>query len=128
MTYSDLGVNVETADGAILAARRVIVTLPLGVLKAGDVAFQPPLPERKLIAMQHLQMGVLDKVCPNAWSYPVGSEPYWYVRMYLTLCQSWSHGVYLTLYQHFLLWVAMYLRNRAPVARGACSQRCGSRV
>ena len=34
--YSEAGVKVVTADGAVLGARRAIVTLPLGVLKAGD--------------------------------------------------------------------------------------------
>ncbi len=39
-----------------------VVTLPLGVLKAGSVAFEPALPEHKLEAIQSLGMGALDKV------------------------------------------------------------------
>jgi monoamine oxidase len=43
------------------AADRVIVTLPLGVLKAGSVRFVPPLPEKKQKAIATLGMGVLNK-------------------------------------------------------------------
>ncbi len=41
---------------------RVICTLPLGVLQAGQVAFTPPLPPAKQAAIQRLGMGLLDKV------------------------------------------------------------------
>lgn len=40
----------------------VIVTVPLGVLKQGDVAFEPPLPEKKTEALSRMEMGTLDKV------------------------------------------------------------------
>ena len=42
-------------------ADRVIVTLPLGVLKAGNVHFVPALPEEKQTAIASLGMGVLNK-------------------------------------------------------------------
>jgi monoamine oxidase len=38
-----------------------VITLPLGVLQAGAVAFDPPLPERKQRAIQRLGMGDLEK-------------------------------------------------------------------
>lgn len=60
--YTDTNVIVRTADGAVLRARRAVVTLPLGILKAGEVTFSPELPARKLAAIKHLEMGVLDKV------------------------------------------------------------------
>ena len=43
-------------------ADRVIVTVPLGVLKAGTIAFDPPLPEEKQQAIERLGFGLLDKV------------------------------------------------------------------
>ncbi len=55
------GVTVATARGAI-TADRAVVTLPLGVLKAGAVAFDPPLPRRKQAAIAALGVGVLDKL------------------------------------------------------------------
>lgn len=39
-----------------------VITLPLGVLKAGAVLFDPPLPIAKQEAMDRLGMGVLNKV------------------------------------------------------------------
>ena len=40
----------------------VIVTVPLGCLKAGDIAFDPPLPEWKTDAISKLGFGNLNKV------------------------------------------------------------------
>jgi len=59
--WSDAGVAVLTDDQTHHAAA-AIVTLPLGVLKAGHVRFQPALPAGKRQAIQRLGMGVLDKV------------------------------------------------------------------
>lgn len=53
-------VRVQT-DRAEFRARRVLITAPLGVLQAGDIAFSPPLPGWKRRAMQGLAMGVLNK-------------------------------------------------------------------
>lgn len=47
----------------VLEAGVVVVTLPLGVLQAGDVEFKPALPKRKQEAIDALGMGLLDKVC-----------------------------------------------------------------
>jgi monoamine oxidase len=49
--YKDRG--IESA----VTARRVIVTLPIGVLQSGDVKFQPPLPKAKRQALDSLAMG-----------------------------------------------------------------------
>ena len=43
------------------SARAVVVTVPLGVLKAGAIKFRPALPRRKLSAISKLGMGVLNK-------------------------------------------------------------------
>jgi monoamine oxidase len=56
------GVLVTTAAGAEFRARIAVVTLPLGVLKAGSVTFTPPLPEPVAGAIDRLSMGVYDKV------------------------------------------------------------------
>ena len=58
------GVELLLAGGGMLRAKRAIVTVPLGVLKAGDVVFEPPLPETKADAIKSLGFGVLDKVYP----------------------------------------------------------------
>lgn len=55
------GVSVET-DKATHSADAVIVTLPLGVLKAGTVRFDPVLPAWKTDAIRRLGVGHLEKV------------------------------------------------------------------
>ncbi|HEX7448803.1 MAG TPA: FAD-dependent oxidoreductase, partial [Pirellulales bacterium] len=55
------GVRIETSLDEF-AADRAIVTLPLGVLKAGQVEFSPALPPKKLAAIERLGMGLMNKV------------------------------------------------------------------
>lgn len=54
------GVTLKTSQGEF-AADAVIVTVPLGVLKAGAIAFEPPLPEACRDAIAALNMGLLNK-------------------------------------------------------------------
>ena len=61
ITHSDSAVRLETSQGGF-DADRVIVTIPLGVLKAGTIAFDPPLPDEKQAAIEKLGFGLLDKV------------------------------------------------------------------
>lgn len=49
----------------------VLVTVSLGVLKRGDIKFEPALPENKQRAIHRLGMGILDKV------YLLFDEPFW---------------------------------------------------
>lgn len=58
----DDGVTVVTASGERIAADGCIVTVPLGVLKAGGVRFDPPLPAAAQQAIRRLGFGLLDKV------------------------------------------------------------------
>lgn len=55
------GVRVLTDRGEFRSPR-VLVTLPLGVLKAGAVVFDPPLPASKRAAIDRLGCGTLAKV------------------------------------------------------------------
>eukprot|EP01116_Phalansterium_solitarium_P025099 TRINITY_DN9436_c0_g1_i2.p1 TRINITY_DN9436_c0_g1~~TRINITY_DN9436_c0_g1_i2.p1 ORF type:complete len:388 (+),score=82.30 TRINITY_DN9436_c0_g1_i2:864-2027(+) len=45
-----------------IEAGAAVVTLPLGVLQAGRVSFDPPLPEDKVAAIKRMGMGVIEKV------------------------------------------------------------------
>lgn len=49
-------VLVEGADGRTLAADRVLVTVPLPVLSGGGIAFDPPLPARRVKASSTVRM------------------------------------------------------------------------
>lgn len=61
ITYGEDGVALA-GDGWTAEADAVVVTLPIGVLQAGDVAFAPPLPDDVAGAVDRLGMGLLDKV------------------------------------------------------------------
>lgn len=56
------GATVECEDGSTIDADYVVNTIPLGVLKHGSVQFDPPLPSRKMSAIERLGYGVLNKV------------------------------------------------------------------
>jgi len=62
IVHSDDSVEIEFADKSVVVADRVLVTVPLGVLKAGVIKFEPELPGDKLAAIGRLGMGVLDRV------------------------------------------------------------------
>lgn len=54
-------VTIVTSAGHI-SAPKAIVTLPLAVLKAGKISFDPKLPHEKLDAMQYLETGPVIRV------------------------------------------------------------------
>lgn len=68
--YGDNGVSVTTAEGTYEGAH-AIVTVPLGVLKAQSIAFDPPLPELKLAAIENIGAGVVEKIVLTF------TEPFW---------------------------------------------------
>jgi monoamine oxidase len=61
VSHGGAQVRIETSQGTV-TADRAIVTVPLGVLKAGTIAFDPPLPEPKRQAIERLGFGLLNKV------------------------------------------------------------------
>ncbi len=68
-----------TTGGTQCPGSHVVVTVPLGVLKAGTITFSPPLPARKQAAIDALQMGNLEKVVltwEERWWHPGGG---WFV-------------------------------------------------
>ncbi|GAB3124339.1 flavin monoamine oxidase family protein [Glaciibacter psychrotolerans] len=64
-------VSLRLATGESVKVDRVIVTVPLGVLKAEAIEFDPPLPFSHRGAIAALGMGVLDKVWLRF------TEPFW---------------------------------------------------
>lgn len=55
-------VVVETANGATFVGTHVIVTVPIGVLKANAIAFDPPLPAEKQDVIERMGVGNVEKV------------------------------------------------------------------
>ena len=62
VAYGDEGVSIRFATGESLQADRVVVAVPLGVLKSRDIKFDPQLPLSHTIAMIGLEVGTVDKV------------------------------------------------------------------
>ncbi len=64
------GVRVTLASGETIGADGCVATVPLGVLKAGKVRFEPALPEGHRQVISRLGFGLLDKTFlsyPSAW-------------------------------------------------------------
>ncbi len=59
--HTDDGVSVETSRGTYTGSH-VVVTVPLGVLKAGAIEFSPALPTPKQVAIDRMAMAQLEKV------------------------------------------------------------------
>lgn len=82
------GVTVTTDDGREFRGRTAVITLPLGVLQAGDVTFDPPLPAPKRQALAGLGMGPVakfvyrfaDPLTPDEIQavYAAGNPPMWW--------------------------------------------------
>ncbi|XP_069867569.1 peroxisomal N(1)-acetyl-spermine/spermidine oxidase-like [Dipodomys merriami] len=65
-------VLVECQDGACFPAHHVIVTVPLGFLKAHqDIFFEPPLPTEKVEAIRKIGFGTNNKI------FLEFKEPFW---------------------------------------------------
>ncbi|KAI5846870.1 flavin-containing amine oxidoreductase-domain containing protein [Tricharina praecox] len=63
--------KIECENGVVIEADAIVVTLPLGVLKAENVEFEPPLPDWKTGAIRRMGYGLLNKVVL------VFDEPFW---------------------------------------------------
>ncbi len=62
VSSSDDGTELTFDNGESFSCDRVVVTVPLGVLAAGDISFNPPLPDTHQNAIDTMRMGLLDKV------------------------------------------------------------------
>lgn len=70
ISYSERGVEVFTDQGTYEGSH-VVVTVPLGVLKAQKIAFEPPLPAQKVTAIENLGFGNVEKIFLRF------EEPFW---------------------------------------------------
>ena len=64
-------VEIEVGGGTTERFDAVLVTVPLGVLKAGSIAFEPELSDERKGAIARMGMGLLDKL------YLVFDQPFW---------------------------------------------------
>lgn len=71
VSYDRDGVRVKTAQGQEWAARKLILTVPLGILKKGTMVFDPPLPKEKVEAIGRIGFGNYQK------TVLLFDEPFW---------------------------------------------------
>ncbi|KAI9660172.1 MAG: hypothetical protein M1829_006508 [Trizodia sp. TS-e1964] len=63
--------TIECEDGELYKAEKIVITVPLGVLKSQKIKFEPPLPDWKTGPIDRLGFGVLNKVVL------VYEKPFW---------------------------------------------------
>lgn len=71
IAHNDAGASVRLGTGESLSMDRVVVTVPIGVLKAGTIEFSPELPEPVAAAIDELGMGSLEQLWLRF------DEPFW---------------------------------------------------
>ncbi|GGH49292.1 flavin monoamine oxidase family protein [Microbacterium album] len=71
VAYDDSGVSLRLGTGEALSVDRVVLTVPLGVLKEGGIEFEPVLPFTHRGAISALAMGDAE----NVWLR--FDEPFW---------------------------------------------------
>jgi Flavin containing amine oxidoreductase len=71
VSYDDDGVRLRLGTGESLSVDRVVVTVPLGVLKAATIDFNPLLPFGHRAAINALSVGAIDVIKARF------DEPFW---------------------------------------------------
>lgn len=99
--------QVKVIADTAYTADRVLVTVPLGVLKAGSIEFQPALPARKQAAIDDLGMGLLNKV------WLVFPEAFWKADLDVDVIQYAASEK-----GRFAEWYNLYKYSGEPVLLG----------
>jgi monoamine oxidase len=71
VSYGDNGVSLRLSTGESVSVDRVVVTVPLGVLKGEGIAFEPALPFDRRAAIADLGFAATDTV------WVLFDEPFW---------------------------------------------------
>lgn len=101
ISRSHHGVKVTIEDGSTFVADAAIIAVPLGVLKAGGIQFEPKLPEWKEAAISDLGVGVENKIVlhfekvfwPNVEFLGVVAETSYGCSYFLNLHKATGHPV-----------------------------------
>lgn len=108
--HHDKGVKIATYND-VFEAKHAIVTLPLGVLKAGEITFRPTLPENKQQAINRLNTGLLNKL---------------YLQFPYVFWEKDASSVTLSSnFNHFSKFLNVYKYTNQPVLLGSFSSTSG---
>jgi len=105
-------VSTDTQD---YLADQVIVTAPLGVLQAGDIAFNPPLPRDQQRALDALGMGLVCKL------FLEFSHVFWDPDIQIVGYQSPRPG-------RWMSWYDYSVPTGAPILLGFCAPSAAAEV
>ena len=75
--------EIETKDGALYKAKQCILTVSVGVLKSGQIKFEPPMPKSHQEQLSHIYMGNFNKaflVFDKGFQMPVGQNTHMDMR------------------------------------------------
>ena len=111
--HGGAGVTVETAMGDF-EGDRAVVTVPLGVLQSGALAFDPPLGDARDRALERLAMGTLEKVVFRF------RERFW--------PESIRCITYVSEDRSFPQWVDLSRHTGSPTLVAFCNPACAPRV
>ncbi len=75
LRWQGAGVSAEGSSFGRVTAQVAVVTVPMGVLAAGGLRFDPPLPARQQAAIAGLPMGLLNKVILQFADDPFDADP-----------------------------------------------------
>ncbi|MDP1560022.1 MAG: FAD-dependent oxidoreductase [Pirellulaceae bacterium] len=104
VVWDQAPIRISTATEEF-TADQVVVTLPLGVLKAGGVKFSPSLPKPIVTAIAKLEMGVLNKC------YLRFPKVFWPTDVDWLECITTKHG-------EWVEWVSFVRAANVPVLLG----------
>lgn len=101
ITRRYIGVKVTVEGGKTFVADAVVVTVPLGVLKARTIKFEPKLPDWKEAAIDDLGVGIENKIImhfdkvfwPNVEFLGVVSDTSYGCSYFLNLHKATGHSV-----------------------------------
>jgi monoamine oxidase len=71
------GVEIHTKNGDVYSAKRLVLTVSIGVLKSGNIKFEPPLPEEYQANLANIEMGNFNKIFlffDSKFKFPVNSN------------------------------------------------------
>ncbi len=95
LEYDGAGVTVHTQD-ADISADVAILAVPLGVLKAHKINFNPALPKRQSDAIERLAMKSLEKVVLRLEKFPLPDG----MRTFVTLSDHQPFNAFVDMTQH----------------------------
>ncbi|XP_073107721.1 polyamine oxidase 3 [Elaeis guineensis] len=101
IVWSNMGVEVSVENGKTFVADAAVITVPLGVLKANIIKFEPRLPDWKEEAINNLAVGVENKIVllfdtvfwPNVEFLGVVSSTSYSCSYFLNLHKATGHKV-----------------------------------